>query len=68
MRDGDGIDAGPKIPIPGAAGAAIFVALQRMAMHCGECGLVIKKERVAGGGYIYSIGNHEPPERPARKG
>lgn len=66
MRDGD--DSGPKIPIPGAAGAAIYLALQRMACCCGECGITIKKERVAAGGYVYTIGNHEPPERPARKG
>jgi hypothetical protein len=66
MRDGD--DHGPRIPIPGAAGAAIYIALQRLATLCGEGGITIKKERVAAGGYVYTIGNHEPPERPARKG
>jgi hypothetical protein len=67
MRDGDGDGGSPRIPIPGAAGDAIYAALQRMAVHFGECALTIKKERVAGGGYIYTIGNHEPPARPVRK-
>lgn len=64
MRDGNG-DNGPKIPIPGAAGAAIFIALQRLALFCGEGGITIRKERVPGGGYIYTVANHEPPARPA---
>jgi hypothetical protein len=63
--NGDG--NGPKIPIPGAAGAALFVALQRMATHCGEVELTIKKERVAGGGYAYVISNHQPPARPVTR-
>lgn len=63
MRD-DNEPAGPKVPIPGAAGAAIAVALQRMATHCGETVLTIKKERVAGGGYAYVITNNQPPARP----
>lgn len=58
---------GARIPIPGAAGAAIWAALTRMSLHAGECGITIKKERVAGGGYVYTIGNHEPPARPVRK-
>ncbi len=62
----NGEDSGPKIPIPGPAGEAIYVALQRMAVHYGECAITISKERVAGGGYVYTIGNHEPPARPAR--
>lgn len=66
MRGDDGYDT-PKIPIPGPAGAAIFVALHRMATHCGECGITIKKERVPGGGYVYTIGNHEMPARPVRR-
>ena len=63
MKDGDE-PTGPKVPIPGAAGAAIAVALQRMATHCGETILTIKKERVAGGGYAYVISNNQPPARP----
>jgi hypothetical protein len=63
---GDGQDHGPRIPIPGGAGATIYEALSRMAMHCGECGITIKKERVAGGGYVYVIGTNEPPARPVR--
>ena len=65
MRDGD--ESGPKIPIPGAAGAAIFIALQRMATHCGEVALTISKERVAAGGYVYTISNSQPPARPVTK-
>lgn len=60
---GDGDAPMLKIPIPGAAGAAIHAALSRMALCCGECGVTIKKERVAGGGYVYTIGNHETPAR-----
>lgn len=56
----------PKIPIPGQAGTAIYETLRRMAMHPGECGVTIKKERVAGGGYVYVIGTNEPPARPVR--
>ena len=63
MRD-DNEPTGPKVPIPGAAGVAIAVALQRMATHCGETILTIKKERVAGGGYTYVIINNQPPARP----
>lgn len=66
MMDGDFSGNGPKIPIPGAAGAAIYTALMRLAMLCGEGGVTIRKERVAGSGYVYTIGNHEPPARPVR--
>lgn len=66
MRDGDEA-SGPKVPIPGAAGVAIGVALQRMATHCGETVLTIKKERVAGGGYAYVISNNSPPGNPVHK-
>ncbi len=55
-------------PIPGAAGEAVRLALQRMALNCGECTITISKERVPGGGYVYTIANHEPPAVPARKG
>lgn len=66
MRDGDET-SGPRVPIPGAAGTTIAVALQRMATHCGETVLTIKKERVAGGGYAYVISNHNPPGHPVPK-
>jgi hypothetical protein len=52
---GDGEDNGPKIPIPGSAGALVYVALKSMAMHAGECSLTIEKVRVAGGGYVYRL-------------
>jgi hypothetical protein len=63
---GDGENHGPKIPIPGAAGATIYEALRRMAMRPEECGITINKERVAGGGYVYVIGTNEPPAKPVR--
>lgn len=66
-RDHTDDNNGPRIPIHGVAGATIFAALQRMAMCCGDCAITIKKERLAGGGYAYSIGNHEPPARPVTK-
>ena len=66
MRDGDE-PSGPKIPIPGAAGAAVFVALQRMATHCGETAIQIAKERVVTGGYVYVISVIQPPARPVTK-
>lgn len=62
----DDLSGTPKIPIPGAAGSAICEALRRMAMCAGECGVTIRKERVAGGGYVYTIGNIETPARPVR--
>lgn len=49
---------GPRIPISGTAGAAIYAALKGMAMHPGAMTLTIIKERVAQGGYIYLIGRH----------
>ena len=57
-------DDSPKIPVPGAAGAAIFIALKGLAMKSGPGGVTIKKERVAGGGYVYVIGHHEQPDNP----
>ena len=65
MGNGNGHDT-RKIPITGAAGEAVYAALLHLSTHCGECGVTIKKERVAGGGYVYTIGNHEPPVKPAR--
>jgi hypothetical protein len=62
----DDLSGTPKIPIPGPAGAAIEQSLRRMAMRAGECSITIKKERVAGGGYVYIIGTNEPPARPVR--
>ena len=64
MRDGE--ECGPKIPIPGAAGAAIFAALKALAMRPGGGSVTISKDRVAGGGYVYSIGCNEQPARPVR--
>jgi hypothetical protein len=45
----------PKMPIPGAAGAAITAALAALAVHAGEAELTIKKVRVPRGGYSYVI-------------
>ncbi len=56
MRDGHYND-GPKIPIPGAAGATIYAALQSLAMRPGEASVNISKRKVAGGGYVYVISN-----------
>jgi hypothetical protein len=49
---------GPKIPIPGAPGAAIYSALMRLAMFCGDATVTIRKERLPQGGYTYQIANH----------
>lgn len=49
---------GPKIPIPGAPGAAIFAALVRLAMHCGDGTVTVRKERSPAGGYIYEVANN----------
>ncbi len=67
MMDGDRQSNGPKIPISGAAGAGIYSALFNLSMRCGPGSVTISKERVAGGGYVYVISPHEPPERPALK-
>lgn len=48
---------GPKIPIPGAAGAAIFAALMRLAMQCGDGAVTIRKQRLPSGGYVYEVAN-----------
>lgn len=56
MRDGAHED-GPKIPIPGAAGAMVFAALKSLALFCGEASVNISKRKVAGGGYVYVISN-----------
>lgn len=45
--------AGPKIPIPGAPGAAIYAVLMRLSMICGDASVTITKERLPGGGYAY---------------
>ena len=58
-------DNGPKIPIPGAAGASIYAALQSLALHCGEATVTITKARVAGGGYSYWISNLSIPHKSA---
>lgn len=58
-------DNGPRIPIPGAAGAAIFAALKGMAMHCGETAITIRKERLPSGGYTYLIGHNQQPPKTA---
>lgn len=52
---------GPKIPIPGTAGATIAAALKHLALHCGEGSVKITKQRVATGGYIYVVSNHTDP-------
>jgi hypothetical protein len=57
---------GPKIPIPGAAGAAVYAALQSLSLYCGEATVTIKKARVAGGGYTYWVSNLSTP--PYRAG
>ena len=51
----NGHDFGPKIPIPGAAGAAIYSALHGLAMRPGGGMITIAKKPVAGGGYVYEI-------------
>jgi len=69
MMDGDRareIPSGPKIPIGGPAGAAIYAALFRLSTRYGPGAVTISKERVAGGGYVYVLSNHEPPDKPAR--
>lgn len=45
----------PKVPVPGAAGAAVFAALQGLVMHSGPGAVTIHKKPVAGGGYVYEI-------------
>ena len=50
----------PMVSIPGAAGAAIAAALSAMAMHAGEMIIIVKKVRVAGGGYTYAIEQDKP--------
>ena len=59
-------ESGPRIPIAGAAGEIIARALARLATHCGEQTLSIAKERVAGGGYVFTVKVSTPPEKPAR--
>lgn len=54
---GNGDADTPRIPIPGAASAAIYAALHAMAMYAGDCSIVIEKKRVPGGGYTYWISN-----------
>jgi hypothetical protein len=58
-------DNGPKIPIPGVAGATIFSALQSLALYCGEATVTITKARVAGGGYSYWVSNLTTPRNGA---
>lgn len=50
--------------IPGPAAEVIAGSLARMATHCGEVELTIKKTRVPGGGYTYVVTNLHPPARP----
>ncbi len=57
-------DLGPRIPIPGAAGEAIRAALQKVSTHCGPIGVRIDKERVPGGGYIFTVSVIQPPVKP----
>ena len=67
MRGDGGEPAGPRIPIPGAAGAAVYAALQGLAMHCGEqASVTIIKERLPNGGYTYLIGHNSNRARPVR--
>jgi hypothetical protein len=54
---------GPKIPIPGAPGAAIFAALMRLATYCGDATVTIRKERLPSGGYAYLIANNHDAQR-----
>jgi hypothetical protein len=63
-RDDDA--PGPRIPISGEAGAAIFTALHSLAMHCGESVVTIKKQRRPGGGYQYLVADRNSPVRPAK--
>ena len=56
----------PKIPIPGAAGAAIYAALKGLSVLCGDGSVTIIKERLPAGGYVYLIGNNHTPARPVR--
>ncbi len=67
MRDGDEVPGAPKVPIAGAAGAAIAAALAKMATHCGELRMVLDKERVAAGGYVFTISFTQPPGRPVQR-
>lgn len=57
------LENGPKIPIPGAAGTAIFAALQGLAVLCGDGRLTIEKKRVPGGGYSYWVSNIITPDK-----
>ena len=45
----------PRIPIPGAAGAAVFAALHGLVMQSGGGAVTIIKKPVAGGSYVYEI-------------
>jgi hypothetical protein len=58
MRDDD--DNGPRIPIPGSAGACIFAALKSLAFKPGGGAITITKQPVPGGGYTYWISKPEP--------
>lgn len=60
---GDFQPNGPKIPIPGAAGAAIYAALMRLAMQCGDGAVTICKQRLPSGGYSYEVANSNAPRR-----
>jgi len=53
-----------KIAIPGNAGEAIAAALNRMALHQGDCEAVIIKKREAGGRYVYRIAFNPTPATP----
>jgi hypothetical protein len=59
---------GPKIPIPGAAGAAIAAALLGLATKPGPGVVTITKKPVAGGGYIYEVTrDQDTPRATSRK-
>ena len=61
-------ETGPRIPIPGQAGAVIAAALKSMAMHVGDISITIKKQRTPNGGYTYLIGNQATQPRSRRYG
>ena len=54
------------IPIPGSAGACIYAALHALAMRPEAAALTIRKERAAGGGYVYSVSNITAPATAKR--
>ena len=55
----DKVRESPRIPIPGAAGAAVFAALQGLVMSPGYGIVTIVKKPVAGGSYVYEIAREQ---------